>query len=208
MYRRTPHALAARWRFPPPSIFSFRSPGAAAAISDGSLGKDVSSSMTTSARASLRACSTAAASKALTRATAAPISARFRAPTAERVIPVTSWPRWTSSAMSGWPIAPLAPATKILMSRSFLGRDREFLGVAGVQVHRQHPGPALGARVAGHAMHDAALLVERLPGLQRLRRLLVESELELALHDIPDSSAYRHAHRDWAVRHSGERAGD
>jgi hypothetical protein len=33
-------------------------------------------------------------------------------------------------------------------------------------------------------MHDAALLIVRLPGLQRLRGLLADSELELALQDI------------------------
>src|SRR5262249_49609176 len=64
------------------------------------------------------------ASKASTRATAAPISASLRPPTSERVIPVTSWPRRSSSAMSGWPIAPLAPATKTLIESNVDGLRR------------------------------------------------------------------------------------
>src|SRR3954462_10680105 len=99
--------------------------------------------MTTSARASRTARSTAGASNALTRATAAPRSVRARAPAWERVMPFTVCPRRTSSAMSGRPIAPLAPATKtfmVILPRRWGGlllgvRDGPFLGVAGGPGH-------------------------------------------------------------------------
>src|SRR5688500_5408678 len=44
-------------------------------------------------------------------------------------------------------------------------RDRRFLGVAGVQDHRQEAGPGLAARVPGHPVHRSRRLVERIPGL-------------------------------------------
>src|SRR5262245_55681493 len=178
-YRRTPHARAARCRLPPPSSRSFRSPGAAWAISDGLLGSAVSSSITTSALDPRRASSSPPASNALTLATAAPRSARALAPASDRVMPVTVCPRRTSSAMSGRPIAPLAPATKtfMVMLQFWWGvllprrRDRHFLGVAGVQDHRQEAGPGLATRVPGHPVHRPRRFVERFPGPIGLDRL-------------------------------------
>src|SRR5262245_22396406 len=38
-------------------------------------------------------------------------------------------------------------------------RDRRFLGVAGVQDHRQEAGPGLTARVPGHPVHRSRRLV-------------------------------------------------
>ena len=87
-------------------------------MSAGLFGSAVSSSITTSAFDSRRACSSPGASNALTRATAAPRSARAAAPASDRVMPVTACPRRTSSATSGRPIAPLAPATKTFIAAS------------------------------------------------------------------------------------------
>src|SRR3954451_1763599 len=83
-------------------------------------------------------------------------------------------------------MAPLAPATMTLAGSLLTGRCRDLLRVAGVQDHGQHPGPGLGARGARHPMQGPARLVERLPGFQRLRGLLAESELELPLQHIPE----------------------
>src|SRR5262245_2574899 len=84
-------------------------------MSAGLLGKEVSWSMTASAPDLRIASSTAAASSASTSATSAPSSFRPCVLALERVIPVTAWPWRTSSATSGRPMAPVAPATKTFM---------------------------------------------------------------------------------------------
>src|SRR5262245_10132017 len=68
-------------------------------------------------------------------------------------------------------------------------RDRRFLGVAGVQDHRQEAGPGLAARVPGHPVHRSRRLVERIPGLVGLDRLVVEGVLVLALQDVAEHRA-------------------
>ena len=97
-------------------------------MSAGLLGSAVSSSITTSAFDSRRARSSPGASNALTRATAAPRSARAVAPASDRVMPVTACPRRISSATSGRPIAPLAPATNTFMA-ALQGRAYFFTGM-------------------------------------------------------------------------------
>src|SRR5436309_10949490 len=154
MYRRTPHRRAAASRFPPPSSRSRRSPSAAAAMSAGLLGSAVSSSITTSAFDSRTARSSPGASNALTRATAAPRLANAVAPATDRVMPVTACPRRISSATSGRPIAPLAPATNTFMAASpgtglFLQRYGDVLDAPRMQDPRQQPGLHL-ARVPEH----------------------------------------------------------
>src|SRR6185312_15721261 len=129
---------------------------AAAAMSAGLFGSAVSSSTTTSAFDTRKACSSPGTSNAPTRATAAPRSARAVAPASDRVMPVTACPRRTSSATSGRPIAPLALATNTFMAASpgtglALHRDDEVLGFPRVQDPRQHAGLHL-ARVPGHSV--------------------------------------------------------
>jgi hypothetical protein len=82
-------------------------------------------------------------------------------PASERVIPVTSWPRRTNSATSGWPIAPLAPATKILMDHSLPGRGRDLFRAAGVKVHRQHLVLELGLRATQFTTGPRDTLIPR-----------------------------------------------
>src|SRR5262245_63072152 len=190
MHRRTPHRRAAASRLPPPSSRSRLSPAAAAAMSAGLFGSAVNSSITTSAFDSHRACSSPGASYAPTRATAAPRSARAVAPASDRVMPVTACPLRTSSATSGRPIAPLAPATNTFMAASpgtglLLHRDDEVLRVPRVQDPRQHPGPDL-ARVPGHPVQAPARLVERLARLEHPGRLVVDGPLVLALQHVPE----------------------
>src|SRR3954453_11442251 len=188
MYRRAPQAIAARWRLPPPSSLNFRSPGAASDIRDGSAGSAVSSSMTTSARASFNARPTAAASRALTRATVAPRSARTLAPASDRVMPVTLCPRRTSSATSGRPMAPLAPATKTFMAVtpwSVLLGHGDVLDALRVDDPRQQPGLHL-AGVRRHPVQAPGRFVEGLARLQDLRGLVVDRPLVLTLEDVAE----------------------
>src|SRR5262249_20317883 len=134
---RTPQASAARRRLSPPSILSLRWVARAAAMSAGLLGKKVSSPMTTSAPDLRTPSSTAAASSAAPRATFASSAFMRFVLGSERAIPVTAWPWRTSSAISGRPIAPVAPATKTFMvglrSVLLLFRDDDPLDVLRVQ---------------------------------------------------------------------------
>src|SRR5262245_43035909 len=162
-------------------------------MSAGLFGRAVNSSITTSAFDSRRACSTAGASNALTRATAAPRAARALAPASDRVMPVTACPRRTSSATSGRPIAPLAPATNTFMAASvgtglLLFRDDEVLRVPRVQDPCQHPHLHL-ARVPGHPVQTPGRLVERLARLERLGRLVVDGPLVLAFQNVAERRA-------------------
>src|SRR5689334_7583483 len=157
-------------------------------MSAGLFGSAVNSSTTTSAFDPRRACSSPGASKALTRATAAPRSARAVAPASDRVIPVTACRRRTSSATSGRPIAPLAPATNTFMAAPpgtglLLHREDEVLRVPRVQDPRHHPGLHL-ARVHGHPVQAPARLVERLACLEHPGRLVVDRPLVLALKHV------------------------
>ena len=76
----------------------------------------VSSWTTTSGSARATASATAAALSASATTGSAPAARRAASLPGVRVIAVTEWPASTSPATSGRPIAPLAPATKTLMS--------------------------------------------------------------------------------------------
>src|SRR5690348_15987972 len=60
-------------------------------------------------------------------------------------------------------------------------RDRDLLGVAGVQDHREEARLRRLARIPGHPVHRSRRLVERVPGLVGLDRLVLEGVLVLAL---------------------------
>src|SRR5262245_19041928 len=190
MYRRTPQDSAARRRLPPPSILSLRSVARAAAMSAGLLGREVSWSMTASAPDLQTASSTAAASSASTSATSAPSSLRPRAPASTRVIPVTAWPCLTSSAISGRPIAPVAPATKTFMvdlrSVLLLFRDDDVLDVVGVQHDGQDARRVLVAGVLRDAVQAAGRLVEGVTGLEDPGLVVVDRPLVLALDHVAE----------------------
>src|SRR4051794_18117712 len=68
-------------------------------------------------------------------------------------------------------------------------RDRDFFGVAGVQDQGEEAGPGLGTRIPGHPVHRSRRLVERIPGLVLLDRLVVEGVLVLALQDVAEHRA-------------------
>ncbi len=65
-------------------------------------------------------------------------------------------------------------------------RDRYFLGIAGVQDHRQEAGLGLAARIPGHAVHSSRGLVERIPSPVFLDRLVIEGVLVFALNDVAE----------------------
>src|SRR3954454_18370998 len=106
-------------------------------MSAGLFGREVSWAMTASAPDLPAASSTAAPYSESTNATSAPSSFRPCALALRRAIPVTAWPWRTSSATSGRPIAPVAPATKTLMvvplSVLLRFRDDDVLDVLRVQ---------------------------------------------------------------------------
>ena len=52
------------------------------------------------------------------------MSTSFCAPASGRVMPVTACPRRADSVNSGWPIAPLAPPTKLSYVEVLLEDDR------------------------------------------------------------------------------------
>src|SRR5262249_41873076 len=68
-------------------------------------------------------------------------------------------------------------------------RDCRFFGVAGVQDHREEAGPGLATRIPGHPVHRSRRLVERIPGLVGLDRLVVEGVLVFALQDVAEHRA-------------------
>src|SRR5262245_2374974 len=68
-------------------------------------------------------------------------------------------------------------------------RDGRFFGVAGVQDHREEAGPGLATRIPGHPVHRPRRLVERVPGLVGLGRLVVEGVLVFALQDVAEHRA-------------------
>ena len=76
--------------------------------------------MTASAFDRRSAASTAAASNASAITASAPWPSRFFARASLVVIPTTECPALNNSAINGSPIAPLAPATKTRIFRSFL----------------------------------------------------------------------------------------
>jgi CHAT domain-containing protein len=63
--------------------------------------------------------------------------------------------------------------------------DDKILGIPGVQDPGQHAGLHL-ARVPGHPVQAPAPFVERLAGLEDLRRLVVDGPLVLAFQDVPE----------------------
>src|SRR5438270_559410 len=68
-------------------------------------------------------------------------------------------------------------------------RDCRFLGVAGVQDHREEARLRRLARIPGHPVHGSRRLVERIPGLVFLDRLVVEGVLVFALQDVAEHRA-------------------
>src|SRR5437588_6398923 len=64
-------------------------------------------------------------------------------------------------------------------------RDCRFFGVAGVQDHRDEAGPGLATRIPGHPVQRPRWLLERIPGLVFLDRLVVEGVVVLALQGVP-----------------------
>src|SRR5262245_1150248 len=68
-------------------------------------------------------------------------------------------------------------------------RNRDLPGVPRVQDHCQDARVALRGRVLRHAVQAAGRLVERVPRLERLGRLVVDGPLVLALQDVPDHRA-------------------
>src|SRR4051794_37684985 len=68
-------------------------------------------------------------------------------------------------------------------------RDRDLFGVAGVQDHREEAGPGLATRIPGHPVHRSRRLVERIPGLVGLDRLVAEGVLVFALQDVAEHRA-------------------
>src|SRR5262249_16866038 len=82
-----------------------------------------------------------------------------------------------------------APPVVRLPPLLLLPRDRGLFGVAGVQDHRQEAGPGLATRIPGHPVHRSRRLVERIPGLVGLDRLVVEGVLVFALQDVAEDRA-------------------
>src|SRR5262249_49423879 len=178
------------------------------AMSAGLLGKEVSWSMTASAPDLRTASSTAAASSASTSATPAPSSFMPFVLASERVIPVTAWPRRTSSAISGRPIAPVAPATNtlmvVLLSVLLLFRDDDVLHVLRVQHDGQDARRVLVAGVLRDAVQAAGRLVEGVPGLENLGLVVVDRPLVLALDYVAEHRprvVVRRAGLAWLQRH-------
>src|SRR6185369_6193499 len=68
-------------------------------------------------------------------------------------------------------------------------RDRDLFGVAGVQDHREEAGPGLATRIPCHPVHRSRRLVERIPGLVFLDRLVAEGVLVFALQDVAEHRA-------------------
>src|SRR5262249_25836902 len=68
-------------------------------------------------------------------------------------------------------------------------RECRFFGVAGVQDHREEAGPGLATRIPGDPVHRSRRLVERMPGLVFLDRLVVEGVLVFALQDVAEHRA-------------------
>src|SRR6516164_6024806 len=68
-------------------------------------------------------------------------------------------------------------------------RDCRFFGVAGVKDHREEAGPGLAIRIPGHPVHRSRRLVERIPGLVGLDRLVVEGVVVFALQDVAEHRA-------------------
>src|SRR6516162_412209 len=68
-------------------------------------------------------------------------------------------------------------------------RDRDLFGVAGVQDHREEAHLRRLARVPRHPVDAAGRLVERIPGLVGLDRLVVEGVLVFALQDVAEHRA-------------------
>src|SRR3954468_12146259 len=109
--------------------------------------------MTTSGFAAIRARRNAAASNASAttpRAPSASIEATF---SADRVVPVTVWPASRRSLSSGFPITPVAPATKIFMLASAPPSHRRGVDLRGVVVlevfDRLAVGKPPGVRLGG-----------------------------------------------------------
>jgi hypothetical protein len=99
--------------------------------------------------------------------------------------PEVGWFSWT--ALREFEVQPNGYDPRSLFLA--LLRDRHFLGVAGVQDHRQEAGPGLAARVPGHPVHRSRRLVERIPGLVALDRLVVDGVLVFALQDVAEHRA-------------------
>src|SRR4051794_7640203 len=85
--------------------------------------------------------------------------------------------------------AVIAPPVVRLRSLLLLLRDRDLFGVAGVQDHCQEAGPGLATRIPGHPVHRSRRLVERIPGLVGLDRLVVEGVLVFAFQDVAEHRA-------------------
>src|SRR5437763_3720738 len=68
-------------------------------------------------------------------------------------------------------------------------RDCRFFGVAGVQDHREEARLRRLARIPGHPVDRSRRLVERIPGLVFLDRLVVEGVLVFALQDVAEHRA-------------------
>src|SRR5262249_20591140 len=64
-----------------------------------------------------------------------------------------------------------------------------FFSVAGVQNHREEAHLCRLARISGHPVHRSRRLVERVPGLVRLDRFVVEGVLVFALQDVAEHRA-------------------
>src|SRR6516162_7600066 len=82
-----------------------------------------------------------------------------------------------------------APPVVRLRSLLLLLRDRYLFGVAGVQEHREEAGPGLATRIPRHPVHRSRRLVERIPCLVFLDRLVVEGVLVFALQDVAEHRA-------------------
>src|SRR5215831_15487376 len=95
------------------------------------------------------------------------------------------WFSWT--ALPEFEVQPNGYEPRSLL-RALL-RDCRFSGVAGVQDHREEAGPGLATRIAGHPVHRSRRLVERIPGLVFLERLVVEGVLVFALQDVAEHRA-------------------
>ena len=68
-------------------------------------------------------------------------------------------------------------------------RDRDLFGVAGVQDHREEARLRGLARVPRHPVDAAGRLVECVPGLVGLDRLVVDGVLVLALQNVAEDRA-------------------
>src|SRR5262245_13762703 len=65
-------------------------------------------------------------------------------------------------------------------------RDCRFFGVGGVQDHREEAHLRSLGRIPGHPVHRSRRLVERIPGLVFLDRLVVEGVLVFALQNVAE----------------------